>query len=44
MVDNLGISTGTLRSYIPNIFEKLHFHCRRETVVKIPNSSAVFLG
>jgi len=32
--DNLGISTGTLRSYIANVYEKLHVHSRTEAVVK----------
>jgi DNA-binding NarL/FixJ family response regulator len=32
--DNLGISTGTLRSYITNVYEKLHVHSRTEAVVK----------
>ncbi len=32
--DNLRISTGTLRSYIANVYEKLHVHSRTEAVVK----------
>ncbi|HVM50418.1 MAG TPA: response regulator transcription factor [Candidatus Acidoferrum sp.] len=32
--ENLGISTGTLRSYIANVYEKLHVHSRTEAVVK----------
>jgi DNA-binding NarL/FixJ family response regulator len=32
--DNLHISTGTLRSYIANVYEKLHVHSRTEAVVK----------
>jgi DNA-binding NarL/FixJ family response regulator len=35
--DNLGISTGTLRSYIANVYEKLHVHSRTEAVVKYLN-------
>ena len=35
--DNLGISTGTLRSYIANVYEKLHVHSRTEAVVKFLN-------
>jgi DNA-binding NarL/FixJ family response regulator len=34
IVDNLGISNGTLHSYIRNIYEKLHVHSRTEAVVK----------
>jgi DNA-binding NarL/FixJ family response regulator len=34
IVDNLGISHGTLHSYIRNIYEKLHVHSRTEAVVK----------
>ena len=34
IVDNLGISSGTLHSYIRNIYEKLHVHSRTEAVVK----------
>lgn len=34
---NLNISTGTLRSYIANIYEKLHVHSRTEAVVKYLN-------
>ena len=32
--ENLGISTGTLRSYIANVYEKLHVHSCTEAVVK----------
>jgi len=35
--DNLRISTGTLRSYIANVYEKLHVHSRTEAVVKYLN-------
>jgi len=35
--DNLHISTGTLRSYIANVYEKLHVHSRTEAVVKYLN-------
>ena len=35
--DNLGISTGTLRSHIANVYEKLHVHSRTEAVVKYLN-------
>jgi DNA-binding NarL/FixJ family response regulator len=34
IIDNLGISAGTLHSYIRNIYEKLHVHSRTEAVVK----------
>jgi DNA-binding NarL/FixJ family response regulator len=34
---NLGISTGTLRSYIANVYEKLHVHSRTQAVVKYLN-------
>jgi DNA-binding NarL/FixJ family response regulator len=34
IVDNLGISAGTLHSYISSIYEKLHVHSRTEAVVK----------
>jgi len=37
IVDNLGISAGTLHSYIRNIYEKLHVHSRTEAVVKFLN-------
>jgi DNA-binding NarL/FixJ family response regulator len=37
ITDNLGISTGTLHSYIRNIYEKLHVHSRTEAVVKYLN-------
>lgn len=37
IVDNLGISNGTLHSYIRNIYEKLHVHSRTEAVVKYLN-------
>lgn len=37
IVDNLGISSGTLHSYIRNIYEKLHVHSRTEAVVKFLN-------
>jgi DNA-binding NarL/FixJ family response regulator len=35
--ENLGISTGTLRSYIANVYDKLHVHSRTEAVVKYLN-------
>ena len=35
--DNLRISTGTLRSYIANVYQKLHVHSRTEAVVKYLN-------
>jgi DNA-binding NarL/FixJ family response regulator len=34
MADNLGISIDTVRSYIRNIYDKLHVHSRTEAVVK----------
>lgn len=34
IVDNLGISMDTVRSYIRNIYEKLRVHSRTEAVVK----------
>ena len=34
IVDNLGISIGTLNSYICNVYEKLEVHSRTEAVVK----------
>jgi DNA-binding NarL/FixJ family response regulator len=37
IVHNLGISSGTLHSYIRNIYEKLHVHSRTEAVVKYLN-------
>jgi DNA-binding NarL/FixJ family response regulator len=37
IVDNLGISSGTLHSYIRSIYEKLHVHSRTEAVVKLLN-------
>lgn len=37
IVDNLGISRGTLHSYIRNIYEKLHVHSRTDAVVKYLN-------
>jgi len=37
IVDNLGISSGTLHSYIRNVYEKLHVHSRTEAVVKFLN-------
>jgi DNA-binding NarL/FixJ family response regulator len=37
IVDNLGISAGTLHSYISSIYEKLHVHSRTEAVVKYLN-------
>ena len=37
IVDNLGISAGTLHSYISNVYEKLHVHSRTEAVVKFLN-------
>ncbi len=35
--DNLHIGTGTLQSYVHNIYEKLHVHSRTEAVVKYLN-------
>jgi DNA-binding NarL/FixJ family response regulator len=37
ITDNLGISIGTLRSYIRNVYEKLRVHSRTEAVVKYLN-------
>jgi DNA-binding NarL/FixJ family response regulator len=37
IVDNLGISSGTLHSYIRQVYEKLHVHSRTEAVVKYLN-------
>ena len=37
IVDNLGISNGTLHSYIRSIYEKLRVHSRTEAVVKFLN-------
>lgn len=37
IVDNLGISLGTLHSYISKIYEKLHVHSRTKAVVKYLN-------
>ncbi len=37
IVENLGISMDTVRSYIRNIYEKLHVHSRTEAVVKYLN-------
>jgi DNA-binding NarL/FixJ family response regulator len=37
IVDNLGISSGTLHSYICNVYNKLHVHSRTEAVVKYLN-------
>ena len=37
IVDNLGISAGTLHSYISSTYEKLHVHSRTEAVVKYLN-------
>jgi DNA-binding NarL/FixJ family response regulator len=37
IVDNLGISNGTLHSYIRSIYEKLRVHSRTEAVVKYLN-------
>ena|ERR1039457_6618679 len=37
IVDNLGMSLGTLHSYISKIYEKLHVHSRTEAVVKYLN-------
>jgi DNA-binding NarL/FixJ family response regulator len=34
---NLGLSAGTLHSYIRNVYEKLHVHSRTEAVVKFLN-------
>jgi DNA-binding NarL/FixJ family response regulator len=35
--DNLHVSTGTLRTYIARIYDKLHVHSRTEAVVKYLN-------
>lgn len=37
IVENLGISFGTLHSYISKVYEKLHVHSRTEAVVKYLN-------
>lgn len=37
IVENLGISHGTLHNYIRNIYRKLHVHSRTEAVVKYLN-------
>ena len=37
IVRNLGISLGTLHSYISKVYEKLHVHSRTEAVVKYLN-------
>ena len=37
IVDRLGISFGTLHSYISKVYEKLHVHSRTEAVVKYLN-------
>jgi len=37
IVDHLGISVGTLHSYIRKVYEKLHVHSRTEAVVKYLN-------
>ena len=37
IVDNLGISFGTLHSYISKVYEKLQVHSRTEAVVKYLN-------
>ena len=37
IVDNLGISFGTLHSYIRNVYQKLHVNSRTEAVVKYLN-------
>ncbi len=37
IVDNLGISDGTLHSYIAKVYEKLQVHSRTEAVVKYLN-------
>jgi DNA-binding NarL/FixJ family response regulator len=37
IVENLGISNGTLHSYIRSIYDKLHVHSRTEAVVKYLN-------
>jgi len=37
IICNLGISAGTLHSYISNVYEKLHVHSRTEAVVKFLN-------
>jgi DNA-binding NarL/FixJ family response regulator len=37
IIDNLGISAGTLHSYISSTYEKLHVHSRTEAVVKYLN-------
>lgn len=40
ILDNLGISRGTLHYYIRNVYEKLHVHSRTEAVVKYLNQQA----
>ena len=35
--DNLGLSAGTLRTYVASIYKKLHVHSRTEAVVKLLN-------
>jgi len=35
--DNLGLSAGTLRTYVASIYKKLHVHSRTEAVVKFLN-------
>lgn len=37
ILENLGISRGTLHYYIRNVYEKLHVHSRTEAVVKYLN-------
>jgi DNA-binding NarL/FixJ family response regulator len=39
IVDNLGVSIGTLHSYISKIYEKLQVHSRTEAVVKFLNKN-----
>ena len=34
ILDNLGLSSGTLHSYIRSVYEKLHVHSRTEALVK----------
>jgi DNA-binding NarL/FixJ family response regulator len=40
ILDNLGISRGTLHYYIRNVYEKLHVHSRTEAVVKYLNQQS----
>ena len=41
IVDNLGISSGTLHSYIRSIYEKLHVHTKSEAVSKALRSRLI---